>query len=196
MVAFLTFATSALLLSVSIVAAQDDSDVISDEDLCVLGCSISAGQSAGCGINDTACFCLSRAYTKAEIECATTKCGFSAKDSRLQLDLACSGFDRGGQSVSPSSSETSGQSVPAGQPSAANAGSSAAAPSGPSSAPASNRSSTPVGGSGSGSAATTLPASGSAPAPSPSGNAALSTAVGPGIGALSAAGLLFYALLA
>ncbi|KAJ6632554.1 hypothetical protein B0H10DRAFT_2206905 [Mycena sp. CBHHK59/15] len=182
--ATITAAVAIVTLNLNGATAQD-SGGLSDQQQCILNCSLAAVVPSGCDIEDTACVCASATYASSLTQCATTTCGVSADDVKSMLADGCSTTT----SASASASGAASASTP---PSSASNPASASVPL---SSGASKTASASKAGSTSGSQPS---ASNSNSASTPSGSGAPNSATGErriGGATVVAASLVFYALL-
>ncbi|KAJ7933914.1 hypothetical protein B0H13DRAFT_685955 [Mycena leptocephala] len=96
MLAFTTTTAAAVfLLSVTVnleLATAQDSGGLSDQQACLLSCSLAAVTASACDVQNTACICASSVYAANLTQCATNTCDFSASDVQGFLDSGCAGI--------------------------------------------------------------------------------------------------------
>ncbi|KAJ6538866.1 hypothetical protein DFH09DRAFT_1176458 [Mycena vulgaris] len=87
-----TILAGLFLISANVATAQD-SGGLSDQQQCLLNCSLGAVTASGCDIQNTTCVCMSSVYTTNLTQCSTSTCKFSAADVKGLLQSGCpSGF--------------------------------------------------------------------------------------------------------
>ncbi|KAJ7141217.1 hypothetical protein C8R44DRAFT_866852 [Mycena epipterygia] len=78
---------------------------LSDQQQCLLNCSVTAVAATSCDIQDTACVCASSVYATNLTQCATSACSVSMSDTKGFIAQGCAG-----DAVASNSSSASGSS--------------------------------------------------------------------------------------